>query len=74
MGTWIDPAQLATLPTDTGALLDYLNNLMLHGQMTDSMRSTLIDDLNNPVYSDPVARAREAVYLIATSSQYLVER
>lgn len=74
LGTWIDPAQLASLPTDTGALVDYLNNIMLHGQMTDSMRSTLIDDLNLPVYSDPVSRAREAVYLIATSSQYLVER
>jgi uncharacterized protein (DUF1800 family) len=78
-GTWIDEATLAALPTDDPqVLVDTLNTQMMHGSMTTDMNSRLVNAVL--AITDPapavqaLKRAREAVYLIATSSQYNVER
>jgi uncharacterized protein (DUF1800 family) len=61
-------------------LLDELNNRMLHGQMSAQMRSTLQTAINAITVSSPPTatqardRVRQAVYLIATSSQFQVQR
>ncbi len=82
-GTSFDFSDLQALvvadPTNN-LLLDELNNRMLHGTMTAQNRTTLqtaIDSItvsNPPTATQTRDRVRQAVYLIATSSQYQVQR
>ena len=54
--------------------MDKLNLVMMHKSMSSSMRSIIIEAVNAVPPSDPITRVRMAVYLIATSPQYQVER
>jgi hypothetical protein len=79
MGTWLDEDLLGALGTeDPAQIVSDLNTLMLHGTMSTDMTNTLVTAVTNITDPDPLvqalARAREAVYLVATSSQYNVER
>jgi len=79
-GTWIDENTLIMLntPDDPQMLVDTLNAQMMHGAMTAAMNARIVNAVSNITDPDPptqaLNRAREAVYLIATSSQYNVER
>jgi hypothetical protein len=57
---------------------DQLNALMLHGTMSNQMRSSLVTAMNAMNDVDTALRARKrarvAVYLVATSSQYDIQR
>lgn len=82
-GTRIDLAEMQTLvaadPT-SNLLLDTLNKRMMHGTMSPQMKSTIITAVNAITMSNPPTatqtrdRARQAVYLVATSSQYQIQR
>jgi uncharacterized protein (DUF1800 family) len=79
MGTWLDEGTLLTLPTDDPqTLVDTLNGQMMHGSMSGDMNARLVVAVTAVTDPDPqtqaLKRAREAIYLIATSSQYNVER
>ena len=56
---------------DVNKLLDLVNLNMLHGQMSDNMRSTLSSALS--AITDNTRRAQAALYLTASSSQFQVE-
>lgn len=73
-GTSIDLSPMQALAGDPAQLVDALNNLMLHGRMSPEMRSSIIEAVLKVPGSNPLKRARTAVYLVATSSQYQVER
>jgi len=47
---------------------------MMHGTMSAEMRQSIIDAVTAVAGTNPLKRARTAVYLVATSSQYQVER
>jgi uncharacterized protein (DUF1800 family) len=53
-------------------LLDTLNQAMLHGTMSVQMRSSILNAVN--AQTTAKARAQAALYLIASASQYQVER
>jgi uncharacterized protein (DUF1800 family) len=55
-------------------LLDMLNLRMMHGTMSPQMRSTILNVVQTVPESNPLLRAQRAVYLVATSSQYQVQR
>lgn len=58
-------------------LLDELNQRMMHGTMSSTMRNTILTAVTNitPTSSENfLQRAKQAVYLIATSSQFQVQR
>jgi serine/threonine protein kinase len=55
-------------------LLDALNNLMLHGSMSAAMRQSIKGAVSAISATNAISRVRTAVYLIATSSQYQVQR
>ena len=79
LGTWIDPNALHSLGgEDPQQIVDDLNTLMLHGSMTADMSSRIVSAVSAVTDPDPdvqaLKRGREAVYLVATSSQYSVER
>ena len=74
-GTSIDFTELQLLAPNAGNLVDRLNRLMLHGTMSDDMRNSIIAAVNavTPA-TDTLKRARQALYLVATSSQYQAQR
>ncbi len=82
-GTSLNLAEMQSLvaadPT-SNLLLDTLNKRMMHGTMSPEMRSTVMTAVNAVTMSNPptsaqtLARARQAIYLVATSSQYQIQR
>lgn len=76
-GTRLDLAEMQALAAQdpTGnTLLDILNHRMLHGRMSPQMRAIILPAFTAVAASDPLGRARAAIYLVATSSQYQVQR
>jgi len=76
-GTRIDLARLQPIVTadPTGAtLVDILNREMLHGSMSPQMRSYIMTAVQAVAAGDSLKRVRTAVYLVATSPQFQVQR
>jgi hypothetical protein len=73
--TTVDFTPYATLASDPNALLDSLNTLLLHGTMSVTARASILAAVNAvPAGSSQnLNRAKTAIYLIASSSQYQVE-
>ncbi len=65
---------LAAADATSNQLLDALNTKMMHGTMTAQNRSTILTAVNAVASTDPLTRVRTAIYLVATSSQYQVQR
>lgn len=55
-------------------LMDYLNTKMMHGTMSAQMRSAILPAVTAVASSNTLLRSQTAIYLIATSSQYQVQR
>jgi len=77
-GTSIDIANLEALAGNPIDVVNALDTLLLHGTMHPQMRSSIITAMNAindaNVTTRNQKRARTAVYLVATSSQYDVQR
>jgi hypothetical protein len=73
-GTSIDLTRYAALADDVDAMLSELDRLLLHGSMSPEMRQTLTEAVSVIPASSRLLRARKAIYLITTSSQYQVQR
>ena len=76
-GTSLDFAELqelATIDTSSNRLLDVLDQRMMHNTMSPSMRASILAAVNAIASSNPLQRAKQAVYLVATSSQFQVQR
>ncbi|MGI8812916.1 MAG: DUF1800 domain-containing protein [Pyrinomonadaceae bacterium] len=76
-GTKIDlTAMQALVAADPSCnrLLDVLNDRMLGGTMSADMRQSILTAITSIAASSTLARAQGAVYLVATSSQYQVQR
>jgi uncharacterized protein (DUF1800 family) len=74
-GTSIDFTELQQLAPDAANLVDRLNRLLMHGTMSDDMKNSIITAVNAVTPStDTLKRARQALYLVATSSQYQAQR
>ena len=61
---------LAATPTQ---LVEHLNLLLLSGQMSASMKSTLVAELTK-MSADPLERVKEAVHSIVTSPEYVIQK
>jgi len=72
IGTQPDWSALTAVAGDVNALLDKLSTLLLHGAMSTATRAAILPAIN--AVPDPLTRARTAFYLVATSSQFQVER
>jgi uncharacterized protein (DUF1800 family) len=76
-GTSLDLAELQALAaadTTGNRLVDELNRKMLNGTMSPAVKNTILTAVTNIASSNPSQRARQALYLVATSSQYQVQR
>ena len=65
---------LAAADTTSNQLLDVLNQRLMHGTMSPAMRNSIMTATNAVASTDPLGRARAALYLVVTSSQYQVQR
>ena len=77
VGTSIDLTQLqaiAASDTTSNLLLDNLNQRMMHTAMSNDMRSRILTAVNTVPAANTLLRAQTALYLVATSSQYQVQR
>jgi uncharacterized protein (DUF1800 family) len=68
-----EPAAWATEDPTGNMLLDHLNTRMLHGTMSAAMKNTIHTAISVSGMT-PLQKAQQAVYLIASSSQYQVQR
>ena len=76
-GTSVDLSNLEALASNPAAVIDVLNALMLHGTMSTQVRDSIITAMNAIPGSDANfarKRAQVAAYLVATSSQYDIQR
>ena len=69
-----DLQALAEADPSCNQMMDVLNIRMMHGAMSPQMYLTILNAVLTVPASDPLLRAKRAVYLIATSSQYQVQR
>ena len=73
-GTMLDLSGLERLASSPANLVDRLNRLLLHGTMSDELRASIVGAVSAVDPGDPERRARQALYLVAVSSQYQVQR
>lgn len=79
-GTQINLSAFTSLAGNSTALVTELDRLMMHGSLSTSMRSSIITAVNAVPASNPITaaealrRVQQALYLIASSSQYQVAR
>lgn len=76
-GTKIDLTRLQNLAaadTTGAALVDTLNREMMHGSMSAGVRTQLLNAVQAVTSTNTLKRARTAYYLVATLSQYQVQR
>jgi uncharacterized protein (DUF1800 family) len=59
---------------DPAKLVDQLNLLLMAGSMSNAMRATLIQAVTDTTPNLPGERLRTAIYLIATSKEFVVQR
>ncbi|MEE9326404.1 MAG: DUF1800 family protein [Cocleimonas sp.] len=75
----LDLGAVTNMAADTDQLLDYLDLVLLNNGMTTEIRNILAEHLNiEDTYSEgregQFEKAKEAILLIITSSEYLIQR
>ena len=73
-GTQLDYSSYQGMAGNPAQLVDALNTSMMHGTMSSSVRTSIINAITAISSGDPAGRTRTAIYLVASSSQYQVER
>ncbi|HEX8335077.1 MAG TPA: DUF1800 domain-containing protein, partial [Pyrinomonadaceae bacterium] len=76
-GTQIAMLPVMNLSNDPAAMVEYLNSLLLHGTMSAAMKAEVVKAVEFiPTSSSDASRrrAQTAIYLVATSAQYEVQR
>jgi uncharacterized protein (DUF1800 family) len=72
-GTTVDISSVVKAGT-TDQMLTMLNNLFLHGTMSDQMKSSIMTAESAVGATDTTNQAKTAIYLVTSSSQYQVQR
>jgi uncharacterized protein (DUF1800 family) len=73
-GTQVDLSAIAAMSNDPPTMIEALNQQLLHGTMSTTMQSAILNAVSAVPSSNPLMRAQTAAYLIMSSSQYQVQR
>ena len=73
-GTQINLTTLQAVAATPSAMVDQLNATMMPGTLSAADRQAIASAINAVPATDPVKRARTAIYLVVTSPQYNVMR
>jgi uncharacterized protein (DUF1800 family) len=71
---FLNTATALTLVDNPPALLDYLDETLLGGMMTDATRSAILNVLSRETIRDPEYLAEAAIHLAATSPEFLIQK
>jgi hypothetical protein len=71
-GTSLDLGGIQTLSVNPAAMVEELNQRLCHGLLSASAKAAIVTAVN--AAATPKAKAQQATYLVATSSQFQVER
>jgi uncharacterized protein (DUF1800 family) len=73
-GTALDLSFIQSLSNDPASMVEELNQLLCHGLLSAGAKAAIVTAVNAVPASSPRQRAQQATYLVATSSQFQVER
>jgi len=73
-GTQVDWTALAAIAGDPDALVDRVDRILMHGTLSSAAHDAIVTAVKAIKATDTLTRAKTAFYLVATSSQYQVER
>jgi uncharacterized protein (DUF1800 family) len=73
-GTSLDLSSYQSSAANADTLIEQLNQRMMHGTLSPIARGTIAQAVNSVAATDTLNRVRMAVYLLASSQQYQVER
>jgi len=73
-GTVINYAAYQAMAGNPQQLVDALNAKLMHGAMSSAMNANIVAAVTAITSADPAGRTRTAIYLVASSAQYQVER
>jgi uncharacterized protein (DUF1800 family) len=74
MGSWIDVSSFLPYANSPFQLTGALNNLLFNGGMSPDLHAAVNNALATMSSATPTARVQRAVYLVASSPEYMVER
>jgi len=74
MGTWLDLSSITPLASSPYQLTGALNSLLMHGTMSPALLGNVNVALASMASMTNLQKAQRAVYLIATSPEYWIER
>ncbi|HEY3350513.1 MAG TPA: DUF1800 domain-containing protein [Thermoanaerobaculia bacterium] len=74
LGTALDLSGIQSFSNDPAAMVEELNQRLCHGLLSASAKAAIVTAVNAVPASSPRQRAQQATYLVATSSQFQVER
>ncbi|MEP7078507.1 MAG: DUF1800 family protein, partial [Chthoniobacterales bacterium] len=63
-----------TLAANPAQLIAHLNSLLMAGQMSTAMQTTLVNAVTQIASTNPTERVRTALYLVINSPEFLVEK
>lgn len=72
--TTADVSSLQAVAGDPARLVDAVDQLLLHGSMSPALRDVVTQAVSSVADTNPALRAQTAVYIVASSSQYQLER
>jgi len=72
-GTQIDLSKWQTLAATPAALVSELNRVLLGGTMSNALQQAVLQAIQDQPASNPQARARTALFMVAISPEYCVE-
>lgn len=76
-GLSLDLTDLQTIAagdSTANQLVDELNRRLMHGTMSSQMKAIILPAVTSITATDTLGRVRQAIYLVATSSQFQVQR
>ncbi|MBS1810570.1 MAG: DUF1800 family protein [Acidobacteria bacterium] len=68
-----DYSAVSPLAANPSQLADHLNLLLMSGQMSAAMKTTIVNELTK-MSSDLTERTKEAVHIIVTSPEYVIQK
>jgi hypothetical protein len=73
-GVTLDLTYAQSLAGDPAALVDWLDTLLMHGSMSDAMRTAVINATTAITATNTLERARTALNLISVSPEFSIQK
>ena len=69
-----DYSAVVPLAANPAQLIDHLNLVLMSGGMSDVLKTKLVTEITKMPSSNPLERVKEAVHLVVTSPEYVIQK